>query len=62
MRYVYTEKLILTKEEVEILDKARILLDDIYVGAQKDGEIKAMACVAIDNICDLLSDEQSDLE
>ena len=62
MRYVYTEKLILTKEEVEILDKARVLLDNIYLNAPKNGEIKALACAAVNNICGLLSDERSDLE
>lgn len=62
MRYVYTEKLILTEEEVEILDQARILLDNIYLTAQKNSEIKALACAAVNNICGLLSDKQSDLE
>lgn len=62
MRYIYTEKLILTKEEFEILDKARALLDAIYVNARKDSEIEALAYIAMGNVCDLLSDERSDLE
>ena len=62
MRYTYKEKIILTKEEVAILDKAYFLLNDIYTNAQKDGEIEALACVAMENICDLLSDEYSDME
>lgn len=62
MRYVCTEKLVFTQEEFEILNKARILLDDIYVSARKYSEIETLACVAMENICDLLSDEQSELE
>lgn len=62
MRYTYEEKIILTKEEVAILDHACILLDDIYRNAYEDGNIKTLSCVAMENISDLLSDEYSDME
>lgn len=62
MKYIYTEKLVLTKEEVTILDKARDLLDNIFIEAKKDGDIEDLARTAFNNICDLLTDDYSEME
>lgn len=62
MKYVYTEMLVLTKEDTAILNSAVNLLENIYKEAMVDGDIEAMARVAMDNINELLSEDYSEME
>lgn len=62
MQFIYKEKLILTKEEVAILDNARILLDNIDKNAYVNGAVEKMACTAWENIRGLLSEEFFEME
>lgn len=62
MKCVYTEKIVLTKEEVSILDKARDLLENIFNNARADGDIEELARNSFYGIADLLSDDYSEME
>lgn len=62
MKYTYVERIVFTKEDVDILKRAKNLLAAIYSGSVAKGEIENLAGVAIDSIDELLSDEYSDTE
>lgn len=62
MQFIYKEKLILTKEEVEILNRALALVDNILVNSNPNGNIEYAARNAGDYISDLLSEELSKME
>lgn len=62
MKFTYVEKLILTKEEVEILEKARLLIDDIFADSKMGGKIESLAKETVLNISILLSKEFSEME
>lgn len=55
MKYIYTERLVLTKEDVSILNKAGNLLEKIYKQAKRDEDIEDLSRVACCNINDLIS-------
>lgn len=54
MRIIKTETLGITGEEFELLDKVRVLLDEISFDADADGAIAKLSCNAMYNICELL--------
>lgn len=56
MQIIKTETLCLTEEEMQILNKARHLLEEIYAFAEADGEMMNASYLAMENICELLKE------
>lgn len=62
MKICVIEKLILTKEEMEILAKTRDILDNIYCTAKNGGEIENEAWDGLGVLDFLLDEEISEIE